>query len=56
MYSFAVMSPSEIDQAKAKLASYDKEQAAKKAAAAAAKAAIAPAPPATPPQQPETKA
>ena len=59
MYSFAVMSPAEIDQAKAKLASYDKEQAAKKAAAAAAKAAAPappPPPPATHPQQPETKA
>jgi NADH-quinone oxidoreductase subunit I len=61
IYSFAVMTPAEIDHAKAKLATYDKEQAAKKAAAAAAKAAApaaAPpaAPPAPPPQQPETKA
>ncbi len=43
IYNFAVMSPSEIDGAKSRLAVYDKEQAAKKAAAAAAKAA-APAP------------
>ena len=59
LYSFAVMKPAEIDQAKAKLAAYDKEQAAKKAAAAAAKAAAPvppPAPPAAPPPQPETKA
>jgi NADH-quinone oxidoreductase subunit I len=57
IYSFAVMTPAEVDQAKAKLVAYDKEQAAKKAAAAAAKAAApAPAPPAAPPQQPETKA
>jgi NADH-quinone oxidoreductase subunit I len=59
IYTFAVMTPQEVDQAKAKLVAYDKEQAAKKAAAAAAKAAApppAPAPPAAPPQQPETKA
>jgi len=61
IYSFAVMTPAEVDQAKSKLVAYDKEQAAKKAAAAAAKAATpapapAPAPPAAPPQQPETKA
>ncbi len=59
IYSFAVMTPAEVDQAKTKLVAYDKEQAAKKAAAAAAKAATpapAPAPPAAPPQQPETKA
>lgn len=59
LYSFAVMKPAEIDQAKAKLAAYDKEQAVKKAAAAAAKAAAPPpppAPPAAPPPQPETKA
>jgi NADH-quinone oxidoreductase subunit I len=57
IYSFAVMSPAEVDQAKAKLVVYEKEQAAKKAAAAAAKAAApAPVPPAAPPQQPETKA
>jgi NADH-quinone oxidoreductase subunit I len=57
IYSFAVMTPAEVDKAKAKLVAYDKEQAAKKAAAAAAKAVTpAPAPPAAPPQQPETKA
>jgi NADH-quinone oxidoreductase subunit I len=63
IYSFAVMTPAEADQAKSRLAAYDKEQAAKKAAAAAAKAAAPaaapappPAPPAAPPQQPETKA
>ncbi len=57
IYSFAVMTPAEVDHAKAKLVAYDKEQAAKKAAAAAAKAVTpAPAPPAAPPQQPETKA
>jgi NADH-quinone oxidoreductase subunit I len=54
IYRFAVMSPAEIDQAKVKLAVYEKEQAAKKAAAAAAKAAApapkpAPAPAAAPP-------
>jgi NADH-quinone oxidoreductase subunit I len=36
IYRFAVMTHAEIDQAKAKLASHEKEQAAKKAAAAAA--------------------
>lgn len=61
MYTFAVMAPAEVDEAKARLAAYDKEQAAKKAAAAAAKAAapapaVPPAPPAGPPPQPETKA
>ena len=62
VYSFAVMSPAEIDQAKTKLAAHEKEQAAKKAAAAAAPKpappkpaapavhpAAAPAPPPTPP-------
>jgi NADH-quinone oxidoreductase chain I len=45
IYSFAVMSPAEIDQAKTRLAAYEKEQAAKKAAAAAApKPAPAPKP------------
>jgi len=39
IYNFAVMSPETIAEAKAKLAAYDKEQAAKKAAAAAAAAA-----------------
>jgi NADH-quinone oxidoreductase subunit I len=58
LYSFSIMTPAEIDQAKVKLAAYDKEQAAKKAAAAAAKAAAPPAgpAPAPPPPQPETKA
>jgi len=69
MYTFAVMSPAEADQAKAKLVAYDKEQAVKKAAAAAAAAAAkppagtAPAPqvaaaakPPVPPPQQETKA
>ncbi len=37
LYSFATMAPEQIDAAKAKLAVYDKEQAAKKAAAAATK-------------------
>ncbi len=53
IYTFAVMTPQEIDAAKAKLAAHEKEQAAKKAAAAAAAAkAAAPqasqAPPAPP--------
>jgi NADH-quinone oxidoreductase subunit I len=64
IYSFAVMTPAEIDQAKTKLAAHEKEQAAKKAAAAAApkpapaKPAAAPAQPAaapsTPPPTPPT--
>ena len=50
IYNFAVMSAGEIDAARAKLAAYEKEQAAKKAAAAAAKAAAPqPAPPPAPP-------
>jgi NADH-quinone oxidoreductase subunit I len=50
IYNFATMTPAEVDQAKAKLAAYDKEQAAKKAAAAAAaaKAKAEAAPAATP--------
>ena len=50
IYNFATMTPAEVDQAKAKLAAYDKEQAAKKAAAAAAaaKAKAEAAPSATP--------
>jgi NADH-quinone oxidoreductase subunit I len=44
VYRFAVMTPAEADQAKAKLAAYDKEQAAKKAAAAAAKPPVTAAP------------
>ncbi len=39
IYNFAVMSPEVIAEAKSKLAAYDKEQTAKKAAAAAAAAA-----------------
>jgi NADH-quinone oxidoreductase subunit I len=39
IYNYAIMTPAEIDQAKAKLAVHEKEQAAKKAAAAAAKSA-----------------
>ena len=46
IYTFAVMSPEEIDQAKAKLAAHEKAEGAKKAAAAAAKAA--PVPPSAP--------
>ena len=38
VYNFATMTTAEADQAKTKLAAYDKEQAAKKAAAAAAAA------------------
>ena len=38
IYNFAIMTPAEVDQAKSKLAAYDKEQAVKKAAAAAAAA------------------
>jgi NADH-quinone oxidoreductase subunit I len=50
VYRFAVMTPAEADQAKAKLAEYDKEQAARKAAAAAAaKPPAAAAGPANPP-------
>jgi len=50
IYNFATMTPADVDQAKAKLAAYDKEQAAKKAAAAAAaaKAKAEAAPSATP--------
>jgi len=65
IYNFATMTPSEIDQAKAKLAAYEKEQAAKKAAAAAAPqpapAAASPkpagtaAPPAAPAAAPQPK-
>lgn len=47
LYSFATMTPEQIEGAKAKLAAYDKEQAAKKAAAAAAAKAAAPASPAS---------
>ena len=65
IYNFATMTLSEIDQAKAKLAAYEKEQAAKKAAAAAAPqpapAAASPkpagtaAPPAAPAAAPQPK-
>ncbi len=51
IYNFATMAQGQADEARVKLAAYDKEQAAKKAAAAAAAAAAkaaAPAP-ATPP-------
>ena len=55
IYAFATMTPAEVETAKAKLAAYDKEQAAKKAAAAAAPkpapaapAGGAPKPPASP--------
>jgi NADH-quinone oxidoreductase subunit I len=53
LYSFAVMSPAEVDAARAKLAAYEKEQAEKKAAAAAAKVAPKPAATTAPtPQKP----
>ena len=58
IYNFATMTPAETDQAKTKLAAYEKEQAAKKAAAAAAPkpapAAPAPAAPAPPGGDPPT--
>ena len=53
VYNFAVMTPTEVDTTKARLAAYEKEQAAKKAAAAAAAAAAkaaAPVAPKAPPQ------
>jgi NADH-quinone oxidoreductase subunit I len=64
IYNFATMTPAEVDQAKAKLAAYDKEQAAKKAAAAAAAAkakaeavpAAAPAPGSSPAPSPKPAA
>lgn len=59
IYNFAVMTPEAIEQAKAKLAAYDKEQAAKKAAAAAAAAAAkaaAPKPAAPAPAAPKPAA
>jgi NADH-quinone oxidoreductase subunit I len=56
LYTFSKMSPGEVTEAREKLAAYDKEQAAKKAAAAAAaaaaKAAQAAAAPAAPPAAP----
>jgi len=48
IYSFSVMGQAEIDQAKTKLAAFEKAEAARKAAAAAAKAAASPAAPAKP--------
>jgi NADH-quinone oxidoreductase subunit I len=58
IYRFAVMTPAEVDQAKSRLAAFDKEQAAKKAAAAAAAAAAkaAPAPAAAKPAVPAAAA
>jgi NADH-quinone oxidoreductase subunit I len=50
VYNFAVMTPAEIDAAKAKLAAHEKEQAARKAAAAAAAVKVAPPPPPAAPQ------
>ncbi|HUI11421.1 MAG TPA: NADH-quinone oxidoreductase subunit I [Bacteroidota bacterium] len=57
IYRFATMTPAEADSARTKLATYEKEQAAKKAAAAAAAAKVAlpaprPAPPAGAPASP----
>ena len=52
VYKFAVMTPAEIDQAKSKLAAYEKEQAAKKAAAAAAKPPVTATPAAKSPAGP----
>jgi NADH-quinone oxidoreductase subunit I len=56
MYNYAVMTPAEADQAKAKLVAYDKEQAAKKAATAAAAGAAKPPAGATPAPQPTAAA
>jgi NADH-quinone oxidoreductase subunit I len=59
IYRFATMTPAETEGAKSRLSSYEKEQAAKKAAAAAApKTPAPPVAPAAPPQappNPETK-
>jgi len=58
IYRFATMTPAETADARSRLSAYEKEQAAKKAAAAAAKpapAAAPPAPGAPPPANPETK-
>jgi len=46
IYSFSVMTRAEIDQAKLKLAAYEKEEAARKAAAAATRATAGPGAPA----------
>ncbi|HTR98575.1 MAG TPA: NADH-quinone oxidoreductase subunit I [Bacteroidota bacterium] len=66
VYRFATMTPADAGAARAKLAAYDKEQAAKKAAAAAAAAAakagaapqatVAPVAPTAPPQAPQAGA
>jgi NADH-quinone oxidoreductase subunit I len=53
VYSFAVMTPAEADQAKSKLAAHEKEQAAKKAAAAAAPKPAPAAKPAAPAAAPQ---
>jgi NADH-quinone oxidoreductase subunit I len=55
IYNFATMTAAEAEQAKARLAAYDKEQAAKKAAAAAAAAAVKPAPTPAPSPNPDSK-
>jgi NADH-quinone oxidoreductase subunit I len=60
VYRFATMTPAEADAARSRLASFDREQAAKKAAAPSAgapkQAPVAPqAPPPAPPANPETK-
>jgi len=58
IYRFATMTPGETADARSRLSAYDKEQAARKAAAAAAKpapAAAPPAPEAPPPANPEPK-
>jgi NADH-quinone oxidoreductase subunit I len=54
IYNFATMTAAEAEQARAKLAAYEKEQAAKKAAAAAA-AAAKPAPAPAPSPNPDSK-
>ena len=48
VYSFSVMTPSEIDQVKAKLSVFEKEEADRKAAAAATKAGTGPTAPVKP--------
>jgi NADH-quinone oxidoreductase chain I len=53
VYTFAVMTPAEADQAKSKLAAHEKEQAAKKAAAAAAPKPAPAAKPAAPAAAPQ---
>ena len=59
IYRFATMTPAETEGAKSRLSSYEKEQAAKKAAAAAAPKTpappVAPAAPTQAPPNPETK-